>query len=219
MLYATLKGILGKDMYVNDGDFKDCLLEMLHSCTPKANKENIINSFTNEQGVIRVLVATISFGMGVNCKAVERIIHFGPSKNIENYIQETGRAGRNGAQAVAFLLYNGILLNHVESDIKSYVIKDDKCRRKALLMHFEEDPATQQVLHLCCDYCASKCECGTPECGKLTTFPLDESVTEPESKLRSRDATSQQIELVHKQLTLYHKKLSQIFSIQLQKQI
>ena len=149
LLYATLKGILGKDMYVNDGDFKDCLLEMLHSCTPKANKENIINSFTNEQGVIRVLVATISFGMGVNCKAVERIIHFGPSKNIENYIQETGRAGRNGAQAVAFLLYNGILLNHVESDIKSYVIKDDKCRRKALLMHFEEDPTTQQVLHLC----------------------------------------------------------------------
>jgi hypothetical protein len=207
LLYATLKGILGKDMYGNDGDFKDCLLEMLHSCTPKANKENIINSFTNEQGVIRVLVATISFGMGVNCKAVERIIHFGPSKNIENYIQETGRAGRNGAQAVAFLLYNGILLNHVESDIKSYVIKDDKCRRKALLMHFEEDPTTQQVLHLCCDYCASKCECGTPECGKFTTFPLDESVTEPESKLRSRDATSQQIELVHKQLTLYHKKI------------
>ncbi len=49
LLYATLKGIFGKDMYVNE-DFKDCLLEMLHSCTPKANKENI-NSFTSEQGV------------------------------------------------------------------------------------------------------------------------------------------------------------------------
>ncbi len=61
--------------------------------------------------------------MGVNCKAVERITHFGTSKNIENYIQETGQAGRNGAQAVAFLLYNGVLLNHVESDIKSLLLR------------------------------------------------------------------------------------------------
>ena len=48
-------------------------------------------------------MATIAFGMGVDCKGVCRTIHFGPSKNIESYIQETGRAGRDGKQSVAFI--------------------------------------------------------------------------------------------------------------------
>ena len=106
--------------------FQNCLIEMLHSCTPLANKENIIKSFTAEQGVIHVLVATVTFGMGVNCKAVSRIIHFGPAKNIQSYAEETGRAGRDGSQAIAFLLYTGILLYHVNLDIKSYV-RNDQC--------------------------------------------------------------------------------------------
>ena len=38
---------------------------------------------------IRILVATIAFGMGINCKAVHRIIHYGPSKNVEAFVQET----------------------------------------------------------------------------------------------------------------------------------
>lgn len=137
LVYATLKGMLGKDIYV-DGDPKNVLLEMLHSCTPLANKENIVKSFAEERGVIRVLVATIAFGMGINCKAVRRVIHFGPSKNIESYTQETGRAGRDGAQAVAFVLYNGILLNHVEGNIKLYA-SSRQCRRKTILKHFEEE--------------------------------------------------------------------------------
>lgn len=41
--------------------------------------------------------------MGIDCKGVYRTIHFGPSKSIEAYIQETGRAGRDGNQSVAFL--------------------------------------------------------------------------------------------------------------------
>lgn len=137
LVYATLKGMLGKDIYV-DRDPKNVLLEMLHSCTPLANKENIVKSFAEERGVIRVLVATIAFGMGINCKAVRRVIHFGPSKNIESYTQETGRAGRDGAQAVAFVLYNGILLNHVEGNIKLYA-SSRQCRRKTILKHFEEE--------------------------------------------------------------------------------
>ena len=93
LLYATIKAMLGNDMYVGNEGHNNCLIEMLHSCTLSANKEYIIKSFQQEHGVIRVLIATIAFGMGVNCQAVSRVIHFGPSKNIESYAQEIGRAG------------------------------------------------------------------------------------------------------------------------------
>ena len=49
---------------------------------------------------------------------VYHIIHFGPSKNIESYIPESGQAGRDGKQSVAHIIYHGLLLNHVGKDIK-----------------------------------------------------------------------------------------------------
>ena len=88
VIYATIRGLLGKDMFTPNDD--EAMLEMLHSCTPVANKNTIMESFSTEAGKIRVLVATIAFGMGVNCKAVSRVVHFGPAKNIESYAQETG---------------------------------------------------------------------------------------------------------------------------------
>ena len=102
---------------------------MLHSCTPDTNKENILISFQNEDGIIRFLVATIAFGKGVSCKAVHGIIHYGPAKNIEAFVQETERAGRDGHQSNSFLLYHGMLLNRVEGDIKLFIEATD-CRRK-----------------------------------------------------------------------------------------
>ena len=69
-------------------------------------------------GHIRVLIATIAFGMGVNCKNVQSIIHFGPSKNIECYVQESGRAGRNGSQSTCIVLYHGMLLSHCCQEMK-----------------------------------------------------------------------------------------------------
>ena len=95
------------------GDRTNVILEMLHSCTPKSNKDAVLTSFNDAKGNIRILVATIAFGMGMDCKGVHRTIHFGPSKNIEAFVQEAGRAGRDGLQSVSYLLYHGLLLTHV----------------------------------------------------------------------------------------------------------
>ena len=56
----------------------------------------------NEDGVIRFLVATVAFGMSVSYKAVHGIIHYGPAKNIEAFVQETERAGRDRNQRNSF---------------------------------------------------------------------------------------------------------------------
>ena len=117
---------------------------------PEANKEAILQAFRGESSGLRVLVATIAFGMGVDCKGVYQTIHFGPSKNIEACIQETGRAGRDGKQSVAFLIYQGILLNHVDRDMKQYV-KTEECRRKTLLNKFDNSSSVNnpQPIHFC----------------------------------------------------------------------
>ena len=74
---------------------------MLHSKTPEPVKDTILESFTKNDSLVRVLFATIAFGMGVNAKGVKTIIHVGPSKNLEAYVQESGRCGRGGEQSRA----------------------------------------------------------------------------------------------------------------------
>ena len=69
VVYSTIKAMLGNDLYIGEkANNKNALLEMLHSCSHDENKETIRDSFQNETSGIRVLLATIAFGMGVDYK-------------------------------------------------------------------------------------------------------------------------------------------------------
>ena len=54
---------------------------------------------------LRVVIATVAFGMGLDSPNIRRIIHWGAPADTESYIQETGRAGRDGEQSLAKLYY------------------------------------------------------------------------------------------------------------------
>lgn len=74
-----------------------------HANLSNAERERAHQEFA--QGQIQVLVATTAYGMGIDLEHVRFVVHFDLPISIENYVQEIGRAGRDGRSANALLFY------------------------------------------------------------------------------------------------------------------
>lgn len=122
---------------------------------------------------VKIIVATIAFGMGIDKSNVRYVVHMDLPKNIESYYQETGRAGRDGLKSDALLFYTYAdvmkLKRFVEIDnnpgqSKIMLKKLDEmsnycdlrtCRRKYLLNYFGEEAPNECNS---CDVCLSDYE-------------------------------------------------------------
>ena len=138
------------------------LVDMFTACTDDSVKTQILTSFANNSYPLRIVVATVAFGMGLDCPDVREIIHIGAPDDLESYIQETGRGGRDGGPSLALLLRAKRMNRFCNDGIKNYQENETACRRDALF----EDTDNYKHLDLgtkclCCDVCAIKCKCGS----------------------------------------------------------
>jgi len=135
-----------------------------HAGLPAETRQRNQQRFLREEGVI--IVATIAFGMGIDKPDVRFVAHLNLPKSLEAYYQETGRAGRDGLPADAWMAYglqDVITLRQMQessdADESHKRIERHKldamlglcelttCRRQALLRYFDD------VLHEPCGNC------------------------------------------------------------------
>ncbi len=134
-----------------------------HAGMGNEDRDRAQEDFINDR--VRIICATIAFGMGIDKSNVRYVIHFNLPKNMEGYYQEIGRSGRDGEKADALLFYNVgdlMMLTKFAQDGKQSELnlaklqrmqqfaEANNCRRKILLSYFGE-----QVLENCgnCDSC------------------------------------------------------------------
>ena len=128
ILWRVFKLQLGEHFYAcGSKSPNNYLVQVFHAGTPDSTKTLIPKNILKHDGNIRILICNVAFGMGVNCKGVYCVIHFGPSLNIESYVQEFGRAGRDGKESICILLHNGLLSSQCSADMREYIM-GDKCR-------------------------------------------------------------------------------------------
>ena len=128
------------------------LVDMFTACTTPDVKECIIKSFVNPDCRLRIVVSTVAFGMGLDCPNVYRIIHWGPPSDLESYIQETGRAGRDGrsANAIVYFSNKDLSFDYMEHSMKEYCINKLDCRRDLLFRDFDTYEGCKPAGCLCC---------------------------------------------------------------------
>jgi ATP-dependent DNA helicase RecQ len=135
-----------------------------HAGLSSEQRSSALQRFRNDAAV--VVVATIAFGMGIDKPDVRFVAHVDLPKSLEAYYQETGRAGRDGLPAVAWMLHGPGDIPQLRRFIDDSAAPDDQkriehgklealiayseaagCRRQVLLRHFGEE------LHQPCGNC------------------------------------------------------------------
>ena len=158
-MYAHFHAELGDDSYYPPGAphvSENRLFGMFHADTADHNKTVILHS---------LVFATVALGMGVNFSSLNTTIHYGAPRSIDDFFQESGRAGRSGqpAKSIVYWKPSDAPLRKDLSDPRNaemaamgrYLENCKECCISQLLSYFDRDLVYSVSDKLtCCDVCA-----------------------------------------------------------------
>jgi superfamily II DNA helicase RecQ len=162
------EGAHDKGRVYKDEILYDYKIDMYSGCTNESSKYRILQDFVKEDSVIRILVCTIAFGMGVNVSGLKRVIVYDVPSSAATLWQEIGRASRGGESGEGIIFVPEVSL----SGTLGYEIRKN-CVRKTLLSKFygyvpneresTHENCTQASCHChlcrCCSFCSDTCMC------------------------------------------------------------
>ncbi|WP_428242257.1 DNA helicase RecQ [Gynuella sp.] len=156
-----------------------------HAGLPTELRAHHLTRFLREEEVI--MVATIAFGMGIDKPDVRFVAHLDLPKSMEAYYQETGRAGRDGEPAEAWMVYGLNDVMHLSqmvdrSEAHEIFKRNEKAKLEALLGWCEETSCRRRSLLA---YFGEQHETDCGNCDTCLTPPKTWDATEPARKLLS----------------------------------
>ena len=104
---------------------------------------------------MRIIFATVAFGIGLDIKNIRQVIHIGLPYSMEEYFQEAGRAGRDGFPAKAHVFHNSYDVSKGKKQLTQVMcdyVNKSKCKREMILNYFGFPvPSVSEAVHTCCD--------------------------------------------------------------------
>ena len=138
----------------------------------------------------RVIFVTVAFGVGIDCRDVQRVFHVGVLCTMVDFFQGTGRAGRNGSQSHSICYYNSYDISNARKDLTPIMQKyfiTTACRRVVKLQHFQAVPMHPSS-HNCCDNCSMLCMCDDCVYSRELDKTLELVTSESSSECAAKDA-------------------------------
>lgn len=175
IMYGWLEGELEQQMYV-DGSYEtqDRLVEMYHAGMDPEVKDRVMSGFMQSGGKMRVLCATVAFGLGVSVDDIDIVVLWGVPKTCLALWQEVGRVARDQRRGQAVIYRTGYTLGKCDKSVTEALTAP--CIRNSILSNFIiedqelpsptacdgedcDSPPCTCPLCSCCSSCRQSCKC------------------------------------------------------------
>ena len=193
-IFEHLQGKLGEDGFDGPPCSKNRLVEMYSAATQEEDKKRVQRRISEKDGNLRVVIATVAFGMGIDIPDVDIVVQWGLPRSPLQYWQQAGRGGRDGRSALnmSYVFARSINLCP-DKHMKEFAEEESSCLRYKLLSVFSvndimdvqlkalkstpecSDECKCEGAHICqcpacqcCNICMKKCPCKVTS--KLDTF-------------------------------------------------
>jgi superfamily II DNA helicase RecQ len=164
--------------------------EPFHADMTEERKEEVLEEFRTSQ--IQVVVASGSFNMGIDIAGIRLIVHMDEPRNMRDYGQGSGRAGRDGSASRAIIIRGGLGLG--DDRVKQYIDRERRqCRRIDIDGYLDGDRTRQRCRadESWCDWCQEQGKVQRPGSHKAVQAAVEAGAIDEEERRIRREVAEQ----------------------------